>query len=142
MKEVTPEGVEKIVKMERTKEFRESILESDVIIYDLMTNSYEEVDYVIKALKSSELPSEKTLILISSVLTWVNTPTKYEKEPEEGEDGEGEQEEEPEEEEEDEPEEEQEGEEQLDENEEPIKKKKILPFKETDYHLRVPAPQY
>jgi len=41
--------------MERTKEFREAILESDVIIYDLQTNAFEEIDYVIKALKTSDL---------------------------------------------------------------------------------------
>jgi hypothetical protein len=50
-----PEGVEKVVKMERTRDFRESVLESDVIIYDLMTNKFEEVDYVIKTLKTSKL---------------------------------------------------------------------------------------
>jgi len=41
--------------MERTKEFRENILESDVIVYDLLTNRFEEVDYVIKTLKTSNL---------------------------------------------------------------------------------------
>ena len=71
--------------MERTKEFRDNILNSDVIIYDLLTNKYEEVDYVIKTLKTSNLESEKTLILLSSVMTWVNTPPKEWKEPEEGE---------------------------------------------------------
>lgn len=72
--------------MERTKEFRDVILESDVIIYDLLTNNFEEVDYVIKTLKTSDLgDKEKTLILLSSVMTWVNTPPKYQKELEEGE---------------------------------------------------------
>ena len=52
---IKPDGVEKIVKMERTRDFRDSILESDVIIYDLMTNRFEEVDYVIKTLKTSKL---------------------------------------------------------------------------------------
>lgn len=88
--------------MERTKEFRDTILESDVIIYDLLTAQYEEVDYVIKTLKTSELNREKTLILLSSVMTWVNTLPKYQKELEDGEeppedeggDGEGEEEEE------------------------------------------------
>ena len=89
-KETAPEGVEKIVKMERSKEFRDSILEADVIIYDLMTNKYEEVDYVIKTLKTSKLTSEKTLIILSSVMTWVNTPPKHKKEGEEAADGEGE----------------------------------------------------
>ena len=72
--------------MERSREFRDSILESDVIIYDLNTNEFEEVDYVIKTLKTSKLTKEKTLIILSSVMTWVNTPpkTKVEGEEEEG----------------------------------------------------------
>jgi hypothetical protein len=49
-----------------------------VIVYDLVTNKFEEVDYVIKALKTAELgDNEKTLILLSSVMTWVNTPLKF-----------------------------------------------------------------
>lgn len=84
-KNVPPEGVSRIVSMERTKDFREIILDSDVIIYDLLTNKFEEIDYVIKTLKTSELTNEKTLILLSSVMTWVNTPPKYQKELEEGE---------------------------------------------------------
>ena len=75
-------------------------------------------------------------------MTWVNTPPKEKKEGEEAAEGEGEGE--GEEEEEEEPAEEGgEGEEeQLDENGEPIKKKKILFFKEKDYHLRVPGEGY
>ena len=38
--ETVPEGVSKTVKIERTREFRESILESDIIIYDLMTTDF------------------------------------------------------------------------------------------------------
>jgi hypothetical protein len=136
--DTAPEGVMRISYMERTKEFRDDILGSDIIIYDLMTNTYEEVDYVIKTLKASELSNDKTLILLSSVMTWVNTPPKFQKELEDGEEPEEPEEEEEEEEEQPEGEEE----EQDDENGEPIKKKKILPFKESDYHLRVPAPKY
>ena len=62
-----------------------------MIIYDLMTNTFEEVDYVIKTLKTSKLEKKKTLIIISSVMTWVNTLPKFEKgeaeaggDPEEG----------------------------------------------------------
>jgi hypothetical protein len=83
--DITPDGVEKLVSMARTEEFRHHIIDSDVIIYDLLTNSYEEVDYVIKALKASKLEKEKTLILLSTVMTWVNTPPKYKKEVEGGE---------------------------------------------------------
>ena len=75
--------VEKIVQMSRTRDFRDSILESDVIIYDLMSNDFTEVDYVIKTLKTSKLTKEKTLIILSSVMTWVNTLPKLKVEGEE-----------------------------------------------------------
>ena len=137
-----PDGVEKIVKMERTRDFRESILDSDVIIYDLMTNKFEEVDYVIKTLKTSKLTKEKTLVLLSSVMTWVNTPPKEKKEGEEEEaEGEGEGEAEEEEEEESEPEE-PEAQEGEDDDEEKPAKKKILYFKESDCHQRVPHERF
>ena len=123
-----------------------------MIIYDLMSNSFEEVDYVIKTLKTSDLQEEKTLVLLSSVMTWVNTPPKLEEEVKEGEDGEeggeeaGEEEaseEEPpseeEENKEDENEEEEGKEEEIDpETGEPVVIKEPLFFKETDCHLRVP----
>ena len=49
-----------------------------------MSNDLEEVDYVIKTLKSSELTEQKTLVLISSVMGWVNTPAKFVEEKVEG----------------------------------------------------------
>lgn len=53
-----------------------------------MTNDFKEVDYVIKTLKTTKLESKKTLIILSSVLTWVNTLPKLAKEGEgEGEEG-------------------------------------------------------
>ena len=66
--------------MLRTQAFRDEILASDIIVYDLLTAAYEEVDYVIKTLKTSGLEKPKTLILLSTVMTWVNTPPKYKKE--------------------------------------------------------------
>jgi len=153
--EEAPAGIDSFVGFERTADFRQKLLESDVIIYDLMSNSFEEVDYVIKTLKTSPLQEEKTLVLLSSVMTWVNTPPKLEEEVKEGEDGEdGEdaaaEEEEPSEEEppsEDEEnkdgaEDEEEAEPELDENGEPIVVKQPLYFKETDFHLRVPHADY
>lgn len=73
-----PEGISKFVEFERTQEFRQTLLDCDVIIYDLMSNAFEEVDYVIKTLKTSPLAEQKTLVLLSSVMTWVNTPPKFE----------------------------------------------------------------
>lgn len=131
--------------MERSREFRESILEADVIVYDLNTNEFEEVDYVIKTLKTSKLTKEKTLIILSSVMTWVNTPPKTkvegeEEEPAEGEGGEGggEEEAEPSEPDSDEvPQEEDPA-----EGEEAPKKVQIQYFKESDAHLRVPHKRF
>ena len=137
--------MDNFVDFERTADFRQKLLENDVIIYDLLSNSFEEVDYVIKTLKTSELQQEKTLVLLSSVLAWVNTPPKLEEEKKEGEEEEEPAEEEvteeePPSEEEEKPEgaDEDEKEPELDENGEPIVVKVPLYFKETDYHLRVP----
>ncbi len=148
--EEPPEGVDTFVDFERTASFRSKLLESDVIIYDLMSNSFEEVDYVIKTLKTSDLDSEKTLVLLSSVMTWANTPPKFEEEKADGdEDGEGDdaaadddgsEEEPPSEEEEgkDAEEEDDDKEPELDDNGEPIVVKEPIYYKESDYHLRVP----
>ena len=115
-----------------------------------MSNDFEEVDYVIKTLKTSNLQEQKTLVLLSSVMTWVNTPPKFEEELAEGaEEGEGEGEGAGEEEEsevgedfladkEKPVEEEEEAEPELDEAGEPIVVKTPIFFKETDFHLRVP----
>ena len=65
------------MEFERSKSFRDTLLSCNVIIYDLMSNDFEEVDYVIKTLKTSDLTEEKTLVLLSSVMTWVNTPPKF-----------------------------------------------------------------
>ena len=116
-----------------------------------MSNSFEEVDYVIKTLKTSDYPENKTLVLLSSVMTWVNTPPKLEEEKKEGEEeeeGGGEEEaaesteEEPASEEEGKEEEAEEEEPELNEEGEPIEVKKPLYFKEEDHHLRVPHADY
>jgi len=144
-----PAGIECFVEFERTAEFRSKLLENDIIIYDLLSNNFEEVDYVIKTLKTSELQQEKTLVLLSSVMTWVNTPPKLEEEVKEGDEEEAgdpepveESEEEPPSEEEQKEEEDEEQEPELDENGEPVVVKTPLDFKETDYHLRVPHPAF
>jgi len=106
-----------------------------------MSNSFEEVDYVIKTLKTSELTEPKTLVLLSSVMTWVNTPAKFTEEKAEGEEeAEGEPEAEEEEPEEGEKEEEEKG--PVDENGDPIVRAKPLFFKESDFHLRVPHEKF
>ena len=149
--EEPPEGIETFVDFERSADFRQKLLENDVIIYDLMSNSFEEVDYVIKTLKTSDYAEEKTLVLLSSVMTWVNTPPKLDEEEkaeddEEGGEGgaeeEASEEEPPSEEEEENKEGEEEGEEKEEEIDpatgEPVVIKDPKDFKEEDYYLRVP----
>jgi adenylate kinase len=92
----------------------------------------------------------KTVILLSSILTWAHTPPQYKKEPGEGEEqqeepveGEAKEEEAPEEESAEEEKEEGEPEEEnKEQTEEPEKKKKVVAFKESQYFLRVPDPGY
>jgi len=128
--------------MSRSREFRDKILDSDIIIYDLLTNDFNEIDYVIKTLKTAKLDKNKKLIILSSIMTWVNTAPKLQKEGEEPEVVEGE-EGAAEEEEEEEPEEEEAGDPELDsQGEEKPKPPKVLFFKESDFHLRIPHEKY
>jgi adenylate kinase len=100
---------------------------------------------VIKTLKTSELDEPKTLVLLSSVMSWYNTPAKFTEEKKDDAEEEEAEEEAPEDEEEEEEKEEGNEEEKdgpVDENGEPIVRQKPLFYKESDYHLRVPHERY
>lgn len=139
-----PEGVEKVIENDLTRSFRKHILESDVVIYDMMATKFEEVDHVIKTFKTSQYEQDKVLILLSSVMSWANTPPKVKKVLEDGEEeGEEDQEEE------EEPASEEEGEADAEEppQDEPVDedappKPVVLNFKEKDFHLRIPSRKY
>lgn len=76
---------------------KDVLLDSDVIIYDLQTSSFKDVEFAIKTLKINSGDSQKILILISSVLAWALTPPRERKEEDEeggDEGGEGEDEDE------------------------------------------------
>ena len=98
-----------------------------------MTADYDEVDHVIKTFKTSEYDEEKILILISSVMTWVNTPP-WVKKPEEEDD-------------ENEIPDTEADENDPDPEQEPLPDDalpppKVLNFRESDFHLRVPSPRF
>ena len=100
---------------------------------------------MIKTLKTSELDEPKTLVLLSSVMSWYNTPAKFTEEKKDDAEEEEAEEEAPEDEEEEEEKEEGNEEEKdgpVDENGEPIVRQKPLFYKEYDYHLRVPHERY
>ena len=68
-----PSGVNKLVKKQKIRHWKKYLMASDVIIFDLLTSSTDEVANALHVLKTQDYETEKILILISSVITWVNT---------------------------------------------------------------------
>lgn len=56
--------------------FQEVVLDSDVIIYDLVHASATEAELVIKTLKMNKHEQPKLVVFISSVMVWGETPAK------------------------------------------------------------------
>jgi len=71
-----PKSVGKIVNNSDPNQLAKTLLESDVIIYDLNSAPLDEVEFAIKVLKMSTYDTEKTLIIISSVMVWSATLQK------------------------------------------------------------------
>lgn len=114
-----------------------------------MTNAFEEVDYVIKTLKTSELDEPKTLVLLSSVMSWYNTPAKFKEEKKEEDADDDAQDDDAaddddQDDDDDEKKDDDDGEPKgpVDDEGNPIEIAKPLFFKEGDYHLRVPHEHY
>jgi len=151
-----PLGVRKFLHKEKKDILAKYISDSDYIIYDLHESDFQDVEDTIKTLKFQKMKTPKTLICISTVMTWAKTPFKEYKPKDEddpeAEEGEGENEEDVEDlifqldqkdvdtdaEEEEEAAPEGEG----SEGEEKAPPKKYLPFKETEYALRRPSSNY
>lgn len=81
-----PKNIKKMMK-QKTKPglFRKYMLEKfNILIYDLHCGKLEDLKFCIKSLTKSPLEEEKTVVVISSVLTWGNTEHKLiEDKPEE-----------------------------------------------------------
>ncbi len=58
------------------------ILDSDVIILDLNTCDLKEAEFAISTLKVTKSADPKTLICISTIMSWALTPPKEKKEEE------------------------------------------------------------
>jgi len=76
-----------IVSLDSESHFKNKIFENDIFIFDLEESDMHEVDYIIKGIKTLNITEEKTLIIISSIMTWARTGPKYKKEKPEGEEG-------------------------------------------------------
>jgi adenylate kinase len=163
----TPE----IIKLDYNDNYKSKIFDNDIFIFNMKDANFNDIDYIIKGLKALNYEKEKTLIIVTSIMTWARTQPKYKKEEgggeeeeKEDEEGEGKKEEEkkeeeegkeqeseeeeyalPEEEEKDEEEkkeEEKKEEEQKEGEEEAKPPKKILYFKEKDFIKRVPSQKF
>ena len=147
-----PKNVSEIWKEEPTLGFCEKLKACDVMVFDLASCNHQALEFALKSFKMQEKwDRKKIIILLSSIMTWAQTPIQYKKDPVEGEaedQPEGEQTEQKEE-----PEEEDSGEEEkeevdpAEENKEPaeeesVPKKKVLAFKEAQYYMRVPDPAF
>lgn len=77
-----------IITLDNNSHFKNSVFNNDIFIFDLEECDIHDIDYIIKGIKTLDIKEEKTLIIISSIMTWVRTGPKYKKEKLEGE-GEG-----------------------------------------------------
>jgi hypothetical protein len=71
-----PEGVRKILNRAKPKLFKKYLLESNVLVYDLNTADLDEVEAAVRMLKAENFEEPKTLVVISSVHVWDETPVK------------------------------------------------------------------
>ena len=69
-----------LIKIDRTAPFEGKLFSNDVYIYDLNDQDYNEIEYIIKGLKTLKHEEKKYLIIISNILSWERTPPKYKKE--------------------------------------------------------------
>ena len=69
-----PMLMKRIIQKGKVHSLRRFLLDSDVIIYDLQTADLEEVEFAIKTLSTTQFEDPRTLIIISSVHSWANTP--------------------------------------------------------------------
>ena len=67
----------KIMKVEYNPSYKSSVFQNDLFIYDLNTGNFNEIDYIIKGIKSQRFETDKTVLIISNIMTWAKTPTKY-----------------------------------------------------------------
>ena len=156
----------KEIKIDYNMNYENPVFTNDIFVYNLDGADFNEIDYIVKGLKSLKYETEKILVIVSSIMTWERTPPKYKKEEgenadeEENQDEEGNEKKNEEEDENKEPESEEEEyaieedpeEEGKEEEKEEAKEgedeenkeepKKILLYKEKDFIKRIPHRKY
>ena len=76
----------KIIKFDFAPSYKSEIFNNDIIVFNLNSGDFREIDYIIKGFRTMRVDSEKVIIVISSIMTWAKTPVKIkENETDEGE---------------------------------------------------------
>jgi hypothetical protein len=70
----------KEIKIDYNYHYEHEIFTNDVFIYNLQDSDYNEIEYIIKGLKTLKHQTEKVLIIVTSIMTWARTPPKIFKE--------------------------------------------------------------
>jgi hypothetical protein len=70
----------KEIKIDFNFHYEHEIFTNDVFIYNLQDSDYNEIEYIIKGLKTLKHQTEKVLIIVTSIMTWARTPPKIFKE--------------------------------------------------------------
>ena len=70
----------KEIKIDYNFHYEHEIFTNDVLIYNLQDSDYNEIEYIIKGLKTLKHQTEKVLIIVTSIMTWARTPPKIFKE--------------------------------------------------------------
>lgn len=65
-----------ITKIDLNGKYNQEVFSNDVFIYYLEIGNLSEAEFLIKGLKALKFEEEKTLIIISSIMTWRDTPLK------------------------------------------------------------------
>jgi len=85
--------VKKIIENNKTKLIHKTIKESDIVVIDINTTSKSEAEVILNLLKDN-FNVNTTIIILSNLMTWYNTPKMKDVEENQEEEHEGEKQEE------------------------------------------------
>jgi hypothetical protein len=68
--------IPRIIKIDSKSHYENEIFGNDVYIFNLDDTDYSDIEYIIKGLKTLKHKTVKTLIIISSIMTWARSNPK------------------------------------------------------------------
>ncbi|KAF8820547.1 Dpy-30 motif protein [Cardiosporidium cionae] len=79
-KALKPNELWRVVESWPVKKKLKTILSCSLIVFDLHSSDFADVENVLRALKETHLSEPTVLVLISSVMVWARTPNSYQRE--------------------------------------------------------------